>query len=272
MELSPVHLEQLCALLSRRSGVALPETRWSFVQSRAGAVMARARLASGHALIEALEAASNDSMELYADLEQALWIHETSFFRYEDHYRILREVALPALVRGRDRTSPVRILSAGCSTGEEPYSIAITVREAVGDSCRVEILGMDASRDALATAQRAVYSIRDLASVPPRLVQKYFVKGADADQAALIPGCRDLVRFFHQDIRTGIYLGKFDAIFCCNLLLYFTTAVKEQVVAWLAASLHRGGCLFLGHADGITPPERWFRASRLPAGLVYQRV
>lgn len=86
------------------------------------------------------------------------------------------------------------------------------------------------------------------------------------------PVLRQRVRFVHQDIQEASTLGRFDAVFCCNVLLYCTADAKRRIVERFAASLHRGGRLFLGHAEGITPPAAWFTSAPLPARFVYQRV
>lgn len=274
MQLTPSDLKRLSGLIARRSGMAFTEARWPFLQNTARGVMARGGFTDGSRWTEALEASTEAAGGLYAELEEALQIHETSFFRYERHHSMLREIVIPELARDRmSHCEPrIRIWSVGCSTGEEPYSIAMTVRESLPDAAvgAVEIVAADTSRNALATAQRGCYTSADVRPVPQPYLAKYFVRRSEG--SSVVPALREMIRFVQYDIRRGLYIGKFDAVFCCNLLLYFTGAVKRQVLGRLAESLRKGGYLFLGHAEGITPPVEQFDSRRLPGGFVYRRV
>lgn len=274
MELTRRHLERLAMLIAQRSGMAFPEERWPFLRCRVQSAMARARRAGRATWMELLGGGPEVPDRSYVELEEALRVAETSFFRYKHHHRALRELVIPAALRGGPvaRRSPLRIWSVGCSTGEEPYSIAMTVHERFPypPAGRVEILAMDANRNVLTVAERATYTAASVAAVPPAYRATYFRKRGGT--FTVVPSVRALVSFFHQDIQKGFYAGKFDAAFCCNVLLYCTVDAKRRIVERLAASLHRGGFLFVGHADGITPPAEWFAPAPLPVGFVYQRV
>jgi chemotaxis protein methyltransferase CheR len=271
MELTPVELERLSAVIARRSGLLFPETRWPFLRDRARAVMARGGFTSGRRWASALERAAEEGAPLYAELEAALQVHETSFFRYERHQDALREVALPALVRsaGSGREERLRIWSAGCSTGQEPYSIAMTLCQLLPPAFPVEIVAVDVSAQALKTAAAGVYTAADVRSVPPVLLATYFRKRND--RWTVVPAVREMVKFLHYDVRDGFYIGKFDMIFCCNVLLYFTPSVKRQVMDRLTMALVPGGFLFLGHADGVTPSAQHYDRRRAAHGFIYRR-
>ena len=207
---------------------------------------------------------------LYRDLEEALQDHETAFFRYEAHYRALREHVLPPLLkRGGLR---VRVASIGCATGEEAYSIAMTVRECGPLApAMVEIVALDLSRPALAQAVAGTYPRGRLESVSLEYRARYFL-AAGGDRVTVVPALRRMVRFRQHDIRRGLYLGKFDAIVCCDVLLSFTPAVQTQVIGDLADSLTEGGYLFLGDAEGVTVPGWAFATEDALAPSVYRRV
>jgi chemotaxis protein methyltransferase CheR len=267
-ELVPADLDRLAALITERSALSFPESRWPFLRNRAREVMVRSRFTSARRWLEEVELSASSRGALYCELEEALQVHETAFFRYPEHHHALADRVLPALVR--PGTPRVRIASIGCSTGEEPYSIAMTVREHLDRprSCPLEILALDVSRPALVRAVSGHYVESRVATLPPGHQAKYLVKRPDG--FAVAPALRQMVRFRHHDIRRGLYIGKFDVIFCCNVLLYFTPATRQVLMARLAESLVTGGYLFLGHAEGITPPPSSFEP--LPAGFVYQRV
>ncbi len=269
-DLSAGELERLAAVVRERSGLAFGEARWPFLRNRARAMVARAGFTSTRRWLDELVASAERRGALYCEMEEALQVHETSFFRYPEHHGALREQILPGLVRpGAPR---IRIASVGCSTGEEAYSIAMTVRE--GEARRAgptpEILGLDVSRQALGLAVAGAYPESRLGTVPHEYRSRYFVPAAGALTVA--PALRQMVRFRHHDIRRGFYLGRFDVIFCCNVLLYFTPVVKHQVLNQLADALTEGGYLFLGHAEGVAPSESSFVTRGLPAPFLYQRL
>jgi chemotaxis protein methyltransferase CheR len=136
--------------------------------------------------------------------------------------------------------------------------------------CPVEILGVDASRTALRAARRGVYPAPCVAGVPPACLAAYFA--AQRGVFTVVPPVREMVTFLHHDIRSGFYLGKFDVIFCCNLLLYYLPRLRRRILDGLAASLRPGGVLFLGHAEGITPPTDRFEPVPCRGGFVYRRA
>lgn len=266
-QLTPPDLERLAALLGERSGMAFPRPRWVFLGARATELITKSGFASVRRWLQELEASAAKRGNLYCEFEDALQIHETGFFRYPDHHRILADVLRPLCRIGGPR---VRIVSVGCATGEEAYSIAMTVREAVPRvaASTVEIVALDVSRRALVAAVRGTYPPARLGDVPPEHLAKYFVPGPEG--FAVVPSLREMIRFRQHDIRRGFYLGKFDVIFACNVLLYFTPETREEILTRLADSLAPGGYLFLGHAEGVTPPAARFEA-REAGGFVYRR-
>lgn len=274
MALSSADLQRLAGVVARRSGITFHEARLPFLGARARAVMAWAGVRDWDRWLAELEASAEEGGHLYAQFEEALHVHETQFFRYPGHHALLGDTVLPALgaASAGGRAERLRVLSAGCSTGQEPYSIAMTIHE---KACReaaetAEVVAVDISRPALAAASRGVYGPVSVASVSSPLLERYFVR--EPRGFSVKPSLRSMVRFLLQDLRRDLHLGKFDAIFCCNILLYFMRAAKEHLVERFATVLRQGGYLFLGHAEGVTPPASVFRALYQPAGVVYQRM
>src|SRR5262249_1451962 len=147
--------------------------------NRAREVMVRSRFTSARRWLEEVELSAGSRGSLYCELEESLQVHETSFFRYEDHHRVLAERVLPTVVRtGGPR---VRIARIGCATGEEPYSVAMTVRESASRPFAppVEILAVDVSRPALVQAVSGAYPQSRVAAVPAGHLAKYFVRGPE---------------------------------------------------------------------------------------------
>ncbi|MBI3635010.1 MAG: protein-glutamate O-methyltransferase CheR [Candidatus Rokubacteria bacterium] len=269
-DLGPVELERLSLAVTRRSGIAFDAGRWPFLRTRVREFMTRAGVTSPRRWTDEVVASATVGGPLYAELEQALHVHETRFFRYPHHHRILRDTVLPEWLATAGPGARLRVLSVGCSTGEEPYSLAMTIAEAFREARRdaVEIVAIDVSPGALATATAAVYARSAIDDVPELWRTRYFRPTTNGVEVGL--AIRALVRFFQHDIRREIYLGKFDVVVCCNVLLYFTDPVKERIVKRLTGVLQRGGHLFLGHAEGVALTDA-FRARHVPSGIVHQR-
>jgi chemotaxis protein methyltransferase CheR len=271
--LSRGDLERLATLVSRRSGMVFPESRWPFLRRQAGGVMLRSGFTSVARWAEELERPGRAAGRLYADLEEALQVSASRFFRYAQHYECLGRSVIPALVQDGDAGGRrLRFWSVGCATGEEPYSVAMVLREHLPaeSRTRVDILGVDASRTALRAAERATYRAPSVAGVPPAYLAKYFT--VREGLFTVVPAVREAVTLVYHDVRRGFYMGKFDVIFCCNVLLYYTADLRRRILDGLAAALHRRGVLFLGHADGIVPPPELFEPLPCPGGFAYRRA
>jgi chemotaxis methyl-accepting protein methylase len=230
--------------------------------------MLRRGYASGCRWLADVEASAAKRGTLYCELEDALHAHETGFFRFPPHHRLLANVVLPSLIRvGGPR---VRILEVGCATGENAYSLAMTVRESAPRAApsAVEVLAVDWSRPALVTGVRGVYPRARTGAVPPPWLARYFVAGAGG--VAVGPTLREMVRFRHLDIRRAFHVGSVDVVVACDALVHFTPEVRRQVLARLSASLAAGGYLCLGPADGVTAPADLFHTVE-PGGGVYRR-
>jgi chemotaxis protein methyltransferase CheR len=192
-------------------------------------------------------------------LAEELSITETYFFRHGDQFRTLAEDVLPALIRARADQRALRLLSVGCSSGEEAYSLAITAREARTDADRlISVLGLDANPAVLRRAVHAHYSAWSLRETPDHLRQRWFhPAGGEYEVDARI---RETVTFRQHNVAEddpALWApGRYDVIFCRNLLMYLTAPAASALVARMTGALAAGGCLFLGHTDtlGARPP------------------
>lgn len=218
-------------------------------------------------------------------LEAEITIGETFFFRYAEQFAALRQTILPELIAARERARTLRIWSAGCSTGAEPYSVAILVRELLGDALpdwRIAILGSDISAEALATARAAEYGRWALRTMPVEERVRYFTRlpprpGAQREGGfALRPEFRELVRFEQRNLLTLVEPGvpeaeRFDLILCRNVLIYFDTETVAAVVRGLARRLRQGGWLLLGHAEPNPAFAAFLDPLSLPGTTAYRR-
>jgi chemotaxis protein methyltransferase CheR len=186
----------------------------------------------------------------------SLTTNHTSFFREPQHFDYLREVILPAL----RRAAQIRIWSAACSTGEEPYSIAFTVMEALGDAAvsKVRILATDISTRVLATAERGLYPTSRFERIPIDRLRRHLLKGCgDSEGHYLVKKeTRSLIEFQHLNLMQDFSrVGRFSAIFCRNVMIYFDRQTQQSLVQRLAEQLEPGGYLLIGHAESLNGIE-----------------
>ena len=187
-------------------------------------------------------------------LATELTVGETYFFRNVEQFRALADVVLPARMAAREWDRRLRVLSAGCASGEEAYTIAMVVREVLPDpSWQVSILGVDVNPAMVGRARRGSYSSWALRATPVATRQRWF--SPEAKAARIDESIRRMVTFAQHNLMDGDPQlwrpGTYDAIFCRNVLMYFDPDGAQTVVAKLARALAPGGFLFLGHAETL---------------------
>src|SRR5882757_3801204 len=201
-----------------------------------------------------LSSSASDPEEVRAVAEQ-LTVGETYFFRYADHIRAFTEAVLPDRIRAQDRRRQLRILSAGCASGEEAYSLAIVIREALSDlaSWSITIQGIDVNPSVVKKASRGRYTTWSLRETTGDLRTKYF--SASGRDFQLDETVRSMVTFQErnlvEDAPSFWRPDAFDVVFCRNVTMYFTPEAAQSVVKRIATSLTPGGFLFLGHAETL---------------------
>jgi chemotaxis protein methyltransferase CheR len=165
----------------------------------------------------------------------------------------------------------LRIWSAGCSTGEEPYSIAITIADTLSfsDAWNVEILATDVGRHALKLAERGIYTGRSLGSVTTAQLAAHFTRADGGHQVK--PRLKKMVTFAQMNLASAVYVGRMDLIFCMNVLIYFTEERCRNLVQRFYDSLEPGGYLFLGHSESISKMPIKFQAIVLNDCILYRK-
>jgi chemotaxis protein methyltransferase CheR len=186
--------------------------------------------------------------EALAATIDALATNHTSFMREPDHFEFLRQRVAPSLA-GRQ---PVEIWSAACATGEEVWSLAFTMSEALPGR-RIRVIGTDISRKALAAAGRAVYSSERCASLPPTWASRYFTaERSNPGMLRVRPEFRSMAVFSRLNLMDALpATRRFPVIFCRNVMIYFDARTQQEVARKLAACLEPGGYLFVGHAESL---------------------
>ncbi|MEH3102620.1 MAG: chemotaxis protein CheR [Sphingomonas phyllosphaerae] len=199
---------------------------------------------------------ANDNLaEETTFLINAITTNKTDFFRESHHFDYLCDTILPSMkAAGRDH---VRVWSAGCSTGAEPYTIAMLLDAFASDrrGPNYGILATDIDTDVLAAARRGVFHADAINVVPPALRDRYvaFARASGRDEVRMVPDLRAAIGFARLNLMDAVYpVGDaMDLIFCRNVLIYFDRETQERVVRKLVARLRHGGHLFLGHAESI---------------------
>lgn len=207
--------------------------------------------------------APGDELQTFVDL---LTTNETYFFREPQHFEYLRDSILPA----RRTSNPLRIWSGACSSGEEPYTIAMVLAANLPNTAW-EIFASDISQAVLTRAQNGIYPLERAHGIPPEFLRRYCMKGVRSQEGKLLvrPELRQRVRFGQVNLTgpiTGI--GEFDVIFLRNVMIYFDTETKTKVVENMLPSLKPGGYFIVGHSEslnGITDRLRSLRPT------VYQK-
>jgi chemotaxis protein methyltransferase CheR len=247
--ISPSDYRFLATMLREQSGLALDEGKHYLVESRLAPLAARLGYPRLPALFAALKAERD--AELARAVCEAMATHESLFFRDGVPFDVLRERMLPELVVARRATRTLRIWSAGASTGQEPYSIAMTILEsfpALAD-WRIEILATDFSGSALERARSGVYSPFEVQRglSPAQLARHFERQGADWQVAGRV---RRMVTFRQANLLHPFAgMGCFDIVFCRNVLIYFDVPTKRDVLERLAPVIAPDGYLLLGSAE-----------------------
>jgi chemotaxis protein methyltransferase CheR len=256
-EISGQEFQLIQRLVKEHTGIALGEHKRSLVASRLGKRLRALRLGSFRSYYEYLMG-ERGATEL-ENFVNAMTTNKTDFYRERAHFDFLQREVIPAwkarAVRAGERR--VRIWSAGCSTGEEPYTIALTLCEGLGSllSWDVRILASDIDTSVLAHAAEGVYPRERVGDIPAPLLHRYFLQGT-GDNAHLVKvgrGIRSLVTFRRvnfQDDPWPIHT-LFDCIFCRNVIIYFDKPTQHRLMQRFAAYLKDDGLLFLGHSESL---------------------
>jgi chemotaxis protein methyltransferase CheR len=244
--------QALRALVKSLTGIHLSEQKRELVYGR---LTRRLRALQLRTFAEYRERLKNDGQEV-AELCNAITTNLTSFFREPHHFNYLSEqvlAPLAAAVRGGRR---LRIWSAGCSTGEEPYSIAMTLLESLPDagSWDVRILATDLDSEVLQRARRGVYPAERTANVSPERLQRFFTERQEAGGPCrqIAPEVAALVTFKQLNLIHALPMkGPLDAIFCRNVVIYFDKDTQRELFARVARLQRPGDLLFLGHSESL---------------------
>jgi chemotaxis protein methyltransferase CheR len=275
VELEPVTEEEfkrLCEFLYRRTGMIFTEAKRYYVQRRVSDRMAATGSTSFPSYFARLR---NDIRGEVEQFINAFTVNETYFYREDHQLRCLSTDLLPERTRRKTRGDAIRIWSVPCSTGEEPYSIAVWLLEnwAEVDAYDIEIIGSDIDTQVVEAAQAGVFGKRALMRLPAELIDRYFTR-LDEDRWQILEELRTSVRFTAvnlveaEDTRAH---GRFDVIFCRNVLIYFDDRSRRIAAENLFDNLQPGGFICLGHTESMSRISPLFEVARYADAIVYRR-
>jgi chemotaxis protein methyltransferase CheR len=229
-------------LIGSLAGIALPDHKHIMVYNRLARRLRARRMSDFGEYLDLVESPGSEERSRFIN---ALTTNLTAFFREGHHFEFLG-----AHARARRGGATLRVWSSACSTGEEPYSAAIVLREA---QCAAQIHATDIDTDVLEVARRAAYPADALESVDAERRRRFFLKGVGANEGRvrLRPEVRDMVRFSRRNLLREPWPAaeRFDAIFCRNVMIYFGKDTQRQVLEGFIRTLRPGGLLFVGHSE-----------------------
>jgi chemotaxis protein methyltransferase CheR len=274
MTLAAVEIESFRSQVAQRLGLYFDDARLDFLADVARQRMEATRCDLFSSYQRRLVSSATEREELRA-LAERLTVNETYFFRYADHFRAFAEVVVPERIRARGDDHRVRILSAGCASGEEAYSLAILIRTQIPQlaSWDVKIHGIDVNASMVGKAVRARYSAWSLRDTSAYIRTTYFRH--DGPDFLLDVTVRPLVTFEERNLVEADPLfwlpDAFDVVFCRNVTMYFTSEITRSVIARIAKSTAPGGYLFLGHAENLRDVSQDFHLRHTHETFYYQR-
>jgi chemotaxis protein methyltransferase CheR len=269
--MTPGDFDYISGMLRNLSGLILTQEKAYLLESRLMPVSRRHNLQSVDELIEMVR--STKKQELITEIMEAMTTNESFFFRDTKPFDLFRNEILPQLMENRSGTKSFRIWCAAASSGQEPYTLAIILKEEAAKLAgwRHEIVGTDISKDILARASAGVYSQFEVQrGLPIQFLIKYFDK--IEDQWQIKPDIRNLVNYKYYNLLDDLTsLGKFDIVFCRNVLIYFDAETKGKVLSGIADLMPDDGLLFLGGAETVLGISDRFRPVKGQRG-VYEKV
>lgn len=269
--LSSDELQRLCDYLYRLSGISYDESKRFYIERRVAERISQTSSTSFNSYMALLRSGSGEAEHLI----NIFTVNETYFYREDHQLRCLTQDLLPEIVRSKSPGDLVRIWCVPCSTGEEPYSVAIWLLEnwPLVDAYHIDIVGSDIDTRVLAAAKQGRYGERALSRLPAALQDEYFSPSSGGSRE-IIADLRESVTFTQVNLLdpAGVSAqGPFDIIFCRNVLIYFDDASRLAAVNNLSNALHSNGFICLGHSESMSRISLEFSARHFKDAIVYQR-
>ncbi len=261
--LTQAHYERIQAWLYKASGIDLKAGKENLVKNRLTKRMRALGIDSFDAYLHYVE--KDQSKRELLTLVDSMTTNKTNFFREQAHFDYLTSIILPQW----SQRSDIRIWSAGCSSGEEPYSLGMLLLDKHPKAKSVRILATDISDSILEQARRGIYPTDHISDIPPHYVKTY-LEQSDPEHFSVIQPIRSLIRFANLNLMGRWPMkGPFDLILCRNVMIYFDRQTQERLVNRYYEMLRPGGHLFIGHSESLASANHPFTYKQ-PA--VYEKV
>lgn len=261
-------------LIYQVAGIFHPDNKLRLLLDRCGRRMKELKTQNLREYFECLTIKPTRQTELVALLNE-ITIGETCFFRSQAQLDALRTIVIPKVLEAKAKfpLRRLRIWSAGCSTGEEPYTLSILMLEEAQrrlKDWKIEILATDLNERSLAHAKNAIYGTYSTRNLTPYYRQKYFAPAAE--QLQVQPAVREGISFSRLNLSDDarmIFMKSLDVVFCCNVLIYFDLISKRRVIQHFYNNLLPHGYLFLGHSESLYGVSEDFQLVHLPGATAY---
>lgn len=273
--MSAGQFDQLRKIIYERAGIHFPDNKKYVLESRLGHRLGELEIETYDDYIAFLTTGPYQQDE-FQEMFNRITINETSFFRNEPQLEVFEKQVLPRIIEARKDVKRLRIWSAACSSGEEPFTLAIQVHRTLGVRLmdwRVEILGTDISEKALSVAQSGRYTDYATRTMSPLVMSRYFSK--DGPYSVIDPQIRSMVRFEVHNLKDRLgarRLGTWDVIFCRNVMIYFDDAMKKDLLRTFSEQLADDGVLFVGHSETVRGLVPTLSPMAVPQGFCHEKV
>ena len=253
LEFHDHHFEMLRAQAKKYAGINLTAAKKELVYSRLVRRLRRLGLEGFTDYCRLLKTRPEQELMHFIN---AITTNKTGFFREPHHFEFLTRTAIPQLINSRDLDRKIRIWSAGCSTGQEPYSIAIVLLETVPypDIWDIRILATDIDSDVLENARQGIYKTDELIGLSPARLKRWFKKGTGQNEGKvrIDPELSQLISFKRLNLMDDWPLhGPFDLLFCRNTVIYFDKSAQKRLFERFSGVLAGNGYLFIGHSESL---------------------
>ncbi len=266
---------KMAKIIYDRSGIHFPDSKKYIIESRLSQRVAELEMENFDQYIGYLTMGPYQTEE-FQEMFNRITINETSFFRNDSQLDVFENQILPELLESRASKKRLRIWSAACSTGEEPFTLAMLIHRTLGvrlSDWRIEILGTDISEKAINVANEGRYTSYAVRTTTSLMKNRYFKQ--DGRDFVLDDTIRSMVNFEKHNLKDTMAAkrhGTWDVIFCRNVLIYFDDDMKAGVLSMFNNQLAADGTLFIGHSERIKTLTDQFTQLQIPQGFCYQKT
>ncbi len=272
--MSTAEFDRLRKIIYERSGIHFQDSKKYVLESRLGHRLQELKMDSFDEYVKFLSIGPYQNDE-FQEMFNRITINETSFFRNEPQLEVFESDILPRLLKARESQKRLRIWSAACSTGEEPYTLAILVQRTLGvrlPDWKIEILGTDISDKALKVAMSGKYTKYSIRNTSPLDLKRYFTQ--EGEYHTIHDDIKSMVVFenlnLHESHKAQRH-GRWDVIFCRNVMIYFDDEMKQRCVATFGKVLEDDGFLFIGHSESLRGMKTELQSIAIPRAFCYSK-